>query len=266
MQNLDEFIASPVEIEEQLLKLFNKSDELVIFDIGACECEDSIRYLKLFPNAKIHAFEPRPDNVITARRNLAAFDARSIELAEIALSDDVGTAIFHLSSGGEDSTGSNFNRYNKSSSLFKPELEETQKYWPTLSFDETIEVQTDKLENYCMEKSINSIDFIHMDVQGAEIMVLRGAGRLVNQIKSVWLELGDVPLYQGQPLRNEVDTFMKDHGFIKILESEALADVYGDALYVNKDFFPEAQQVQVNDKEPLPGLFAKLAGLVKKRG
>lgn len=261
MRNLDEYINSPLEFESDLLSLFGRQDDLIIFDIGACEGEDSIRYAKLFPNAKVYAFEPRPDNISSARKNIEKYQCTSIELTEVALSDEIGTAIFHLSSGHpEGATDTSWNRYNKSSSLLQPVVGENQKYWPRLQFNESIEVKTITLENFCSSNEIRHIDFIHMDVQGAEMKVLVGSGSFINKIKAVWMEVEDISLYQEQPLRDEVETFMKEHGFVKILEQEALAGIYGDQLYVNSLFFPDRESLKNSGNE---GVLFKLFQWIK---
>ena len=44
--------------QKELLK--NKAD--VIFDVGANRGDITLKYLTLFPNARIHSFEPFPDS------------------------------------------------------------------------------------------------------------------------------------------------------------------------------------------------------------
>ena len=48
MFNRDNYINSPIEIEAELLLLFQKEKVKTVFDIGSCEAEDSIRYSILF--------------------------------------------------------------------------------------------------------------------------------------------------------------------------------------------------------------------------
>ncbi|MEZ4799098.1 MAG: FkbM family methyltransferase [Flavobacteriales bacterium] len=51
-----------------------------------------------------------------------------------------------------------------------------QKHTEWLEFKNTLEVSTMKLIDFCSSKlNISNIDFIHMDVQGAELMVLKEA-------------------------------------------------------------------------------------------
>ncbi|MBN1593390.1 MAG: FkbM family methyltransferase [Candidatus Coatesbacteria bacterium] len=56
------------------------------------------------------------------------------------------------------------------------------------------EVQTVRLEEYCEKNRIDRIDFVKMDIEGAELLALRGAGRLLarDDAPTILLELGDV--------------------------------------------------------------------------
>jgi hypothetical protein len=95
-----------------------------------------------------------------------------------------------------------------------------------------IQVQTDTLANFCASRQIDTIDFIHMDVQGAELKVLAGAGDLISRIKAVWTEVERIPLYAGQPLKSDVERFMEDHAFLKL--KDTVGAVSGDQLFVNR--------------------------------
>lgn len=55
--------------------------------------------------------------------------------------------------------------------------------------------------------------FLKIDTQGYEMAVLRGAGRLIERIKGVQVELSLIPLYEGQPTYREVIGFLEHSGF-----------------------------------------------------
>ena len=76
---------------------------------------------------------------------------------------------------------------------------------------------------------------MQLDVQGAELLVLKGAEERINNIKVIWIEVSKVEFYESQPLENEVRKFMKKSGFILIKNS--LYGNQGDYLYVNFYFF-----------------------------
>ena len=58
--DLVQYLANRTPIERELARLFYRQERLVIFDIGACEGEESIRYARCFPKARIFSFEPLP--------------------------------------------------------------------------------------------------------------------------------------------------------------------------------------------------------------
>jgi FkbM family methyltransferase len=57
-------------------------------------------------------------------------------------------------------------------------------------------------------------DFLKVDVQGAELMVLQGAERTLQQAVVVHTEVEFAPLYRGQPLFADIDLFLRSRGFV----------------------------------------------------
>ncbi|MBI3885658.1 MAG: FkbM family methyltransferase [Opitutae bacterium] len=204
---------------------------LRLFDIGACEGEDSVRFARRFPNARVFAFEPLPANQALVRANFARFSTPKNELVPLALSDRAGEATFHVSSGRprDEFAGQDWNYGNKSSSLLAPATDAPMYGW--IEFKEAITVRTDTLDHFCHERGIGHIDLVHMDVQGAEHLVLAGARALLPHITAIWLEVSDQELYAGQKLRNEIHELMRSHGFR--LGYELRRELDGDQLYVN---------------------------------
>ncbi len=228
MDYLAKYLSLKSPIDYELGQLFARRDNIVLFDIGACEAEDSIRYALMFPNATIHSFEPLPSNLEIIRDNLDKTKlTHHIQLHEIALSDKNGTATFHVSSSSQGVHA------NKSSSLLEPK--DHLIFYDFVNFDEKIEVQTATLFDFCQTQHLTHIDFIHMDVQGAELNVLKGAGKLIHSIKAIWLEVSPHEIYKGQALENEVYSFMKANGFFLVKNN--VFHKYGEQLYLRKDSF-----------------------------
>ena len=80
------YIKDDSPIKKTLLKLFKKSDELILFDVGACEGEESIRYKKIFPESSVFLFEPLPSNQQLITENIEKYKLenlfKTIELNE----------------------------------------------------------------------------------------------------------------------------------------------------------------------------------------
>lgn len=234
MLSIEDYIKQPFEFEAELNSLFDKDDELIIFDVGACEGEDSVKFSRRFPNSKVYAFEPLPKNFEKIKNNLDKYVATNINVSQVALSNKKGKSIFFVSSGRPQGTSENDWDYgNKSSSLLRPAKVKKVHEW--LSFDEEVSVKTSRLDQFMKDNKLTKIDFLYMDVQGAELMVLEGAGEFLKDIRAVWMEVESVELYKNQPLKEDVEIFMQKNGFYKL--KDTVDDISGDQLFVRyKDY------------------------------
>lgn len=229
------YINQPVPIEKELKILFNQKDALTLFEIGACEGEDSIKYSRLFPNSKIYVFEPLPNNIKLIKNNLLQYNISNVYYFNKALSSKEGVAEFFVSESKPNVPAhADWDFGNKSSSLLPPDKH--IEYYDFIKFEKKIKVETSTIRHFCEKHIIAEIDFVHMDVQGAELMVLKGAENFISSIKSVWLEVSTIKMYKQQPLVNKIKSFMKDNNFILI--KDCVERQQGDQLYVSKIFFP----------------------------
>jgi len=231
----DEYIKQPSAIEKELKTLFEDNRPLIFFEIGACEGEDSVKYARLFPDAMIYSFEPLPGNFKLIKNNLVKYNITNVFPVNIALSDAAGEAEFYVSSANNADNPGNWDYGNKSSSLLAPEKH--IEIIDFIEFNEKIKIKTTTIDAFCRDNEIKAIDFVHLDVQGAELMVLKGARAHLNSIKAIWLEVSKVSLYKDQPLEREVFNFMGDNGFV--LAKNKVDGITGDQLYVNKRHIPQ---------------------------
>ena len=58
------------------------------------------------------------------------------------------------------------------------------------------------------------VDFIKIDVQGGEMLVLRGAAERLKSALVVHTEVEFVPLYKDQPLFSDIDAHLRARGFL----------------------------------------------------
>lgn len=232
--DLSGYLAQASPAESELARLFSPTAPLTIFDIGACEGEESIRFSRRFPDARIYTFEPLPANQNVIRENFRLYQVSNAELIPAALSNRAGTVDFHVSSGRPKDlfSGENWNYGNKSSSLLPPASATPMHGW--IEFKEKITVPSLTLDEFCRERGIRKIDFIHMDVQGAEFLVLEGAAEMLKRSTSVWLEVADEALYRGQKLRSEVERFFRNRGFVRTYY--APNGLEGDQMYLNLNY------------------------------
>jgi FkbM family methyltransferase len=208
----------------------------VVFEIGACRGEDTAFYSRAFPTAQVYAFEPLPDNYKALCETVAVQKLANVRPSSLALADADGEALFNISSGapaeelagrGSSTSGPHVSKAN---SLLSPKSEKPGVLkW--LHFEDQIQVTTSTLDSFCRVNDIARIDFIHMDVQGAELKVLSGAARVMPRTSAIWMEVAFETTYEGQPLEADVTGWMKERGFRKIHQVSYGPE--GDALYLN---------------------------------
>jgi FkbM family methyltransferase len=83
-----------------------------------------------------------------------------------------------------------------------------------VNLDFEIEIETTTLDNFCASEGVDEIDFLQIDVQGADLNVLQGATNLLRRSGlAIQIEVEFSQLYQGQPLFADVDIFLRRQGF-----------------------------------------------------
>jgi len=164
--------------------------------------------------------EANPDLAADLRARFKADD--DVSVIEAAASDSTGTATFNVTS------------MDQSSSLL--DLKDHATLYPKIKVAKQIEVRTAQLDDLLEEAGIDTgtLDFIAMDIQGAELMALKGATRLLGSIKALQLEVNFSELYDGCPLVSELDAFLGEYDFIRVMTNTPYSEEWGDALYVKR--------------------------------
>jgi FkbM family methyltransferase len=90
----------------------------------------------------------------------------------------------------------------------------------------------------------DSIDFVNIDIQGAELEALKGATRILSAAKWVYLEVNDTELYKNCPLLSEIDFFMENKGYVRVAKRMWLDHGWGDALYIRSSLLRTSISLQ----------------------
>lgn len=165
---------------------------------------------------------------IEANPNLASrlrdrfTDQADVKVIEAAASETEGRATFNITS------------FDQSSSLLP--LKEHARLYPKIKVDHSVEVRTARLDDLLAEAGVDfqAIDFIAMDIQGAELMALRGATSCLENVKALQIEINYKQLYEGCALIFEIDEFLAKHDFIRVHTQTPYSETWGDALYVRR--------------------------------
>lgn len=188
-----------------------------LIDVGANKGQFSLATRALRPEACIIAFEPLGEaaDVFEA---LFAGDART-KLHRVAIGDVETTAEFHVTDRRD------------SSSLLKPGRGQSAAFG--VEDELTIEVPVRRLGSCISLPELTHPILMKIDVQGAELAVLRGCDDL-EAVDFIYAELSYVELYEGQPLFDEVTAYLSGRGF-------AIAGVFNQV--VTREFGPTQADV-----------------------
>jgi FkbM family methyltransferase len=77
-------------------------------------------------------------------------------------------------------------------------------------------------------------NFWNFDIQGAELMALKGARKSIQNADAIYLEVNAKELYKGCGLINEIDDYLKEFNFERVL-TNLTCHGWGDALYIRKN-------------------------------
>ena len=170
----------------------------VIIEAGCCAGEDTLKMKDLWHDSIIYCFEPNPLLFDTITTNIAcpppqftkSKNVTNIHLSHLALADFVGEKTFYMSKFMP--AASSFFEDN-SINVVVPDtvLEslriEREKYIPSY-LDEPVVVQCTTIDAWRAENNIGDIDYLWLDTEGAELMILKGAVETLKKIKVISLE------------------------------------------------------------------------------
>jgi len=163
----------------------------IIFDCGANVGASCLYFKKLFSEAVIHAFEADPVIFSYLEQNLAANGIEDVQLRQLAVWKK--NEILQFQTEGADS-----GRLGLSSAS-------------------AIEVQATRLKDW-IEKE-ETIDFLKLDIEGAEVEVLKDCAEVLAKVKQLFVEYHS---YFGKPQRlDKLLEILAEQGFRYYLENEA---------------------------------------------
>lgn len=166
----------------------------VIFDVGAYDFGDSIRIKERYPDAEIHAFELNSDNY----NKFSSFARKkNIQCYNVAISETDGIVDCYLSK--------HFEGVNAQSSIYEP-TDSYKHNYPYVSHSKSV-CQSVRLDSFWK----SNIDFLHIDVEGAENSVLRSLGNIRPTLIYLEFLLGNG--WHGQSFE-EVHNWFRDNGYV----------------------------------------------------
>lgn len=207
-------------IKEQLKNILPAN--AIIVEAGAHNGSDTEEFATLWPQGTIHAFEPVPLLFEQLQKQTEKY--KNVICYPFALSNEINEARFFVSRSSQS-----LYECDASSSLLQPTKHLTT--FPCVKFTEEIIVTTLTLDDWADIYDIKKIDFMWLDLQGSEPLVLMHCPNILKTVKAIYTEVNTEELYAGSILYPELKNFMKQQGFTLTYE-KLLETGQGDALFV----------------------------------
>lgn len=156
----------------------------VIVDIGANAGEFSFDLASRNPQALVLSVEPIPALYEALETTAGQRGLGNIRFVRAAVDIEPRMAQFHVAAHADWGVSSLYK--------FDEQAIGNNEYWKhraDLYFDNAIEVQVRRLDDILTEAGIETVDFIKIDAQGADVNVLRSAGAALPRIRAGVLEV-----------------------------------------------------------------------------
>ena len=188
-----------------------------VLHIGAHECEEIQFYdLLKVPADKCIWIDAIKDKVHEA----TARGIPNVYHAVIADQDDQEVT-FHVANNFQSSSILEFGTHSEEH--------------PHIKYVESIKQKTLTIDTFFEKEKIDPsyYTFWNFDIQGAELMALKGASNAIRYAKAIYLEINEKELYKGCALLPELDDYLLTNGFQRVL-TNMTSHGWGDALYLRK--------------------------------
>ncbi|MBA4189772.1 MAG: hypothetical protein C0467_17445 [Planctomycetaceae bacterium] len=209
--------------------------EMVVFDVGANVGD----YTELFsrsvgPGGRVFAFEPIASTFGRLKERMAKPGHENVRVFQNAIYSTDGEVTFNVFP----------DEYSGWNSIGKPEMLDPKTHKNIVPFAGSQTAVSRSLDSFCEQHGIGRIDFLKVDVEGAEKNVFRGAEGLLcrNAIGFIQFEISAKMLEGMKATARETFDVLSEFGYEcrKIREGGSLGErvVDSDAFYDNFVAFP----------------------------
>jgi FkbM family methyltransferase len=170
------------------------------FDVGAFRCEHTYGYALQNQSLRVFAFEP---NLQLAAKLFGALP--NIVVVPMAVSETDGCAEFNITAA-------------PASSSLLPIDNANARQWVGGNGINVVSrtiVPTIRLDTFMNLAGIQTVDYLKIDAQGADLSVVKSLGDRLKDLRKIYLEVSVTPhpVYRGTASKDEVVEFLSARGF-----------------------------------------------------
>jgi len=178
----------------------NLERDLVMVDVG-CRWGFADRFIQYLDVFQLYGFDPDRDECDRLEK---LYGSNRISLVPLALADHEGESTLNVT------------KEPACSSMFEPiiKLVESSSALDCARKVAEAKIQHTTLDHWAVRSGIEYVDHIKIDTQGAELLVLKGAEKILESVRCLEVEVEFNPIYEGQVLFSDVDAFLRKKGFV----------------------------------------------------
>jgi FkbM family methyltransferase len=199
----------------QRILLFKNIQINGVFHIGAHDCEEMDFYNKMgVKKEDVVWIDAIPTKVSEAKNR----GIPNVYNAVITDKDDEDI-VFNVSNNVQSSSVLEFGTHSRE--------------YPSIVYVDKIHQKTVTIDTFFERNNIDAskYDFWNFDIQGAELMALKGAVQSIKYPKVLYLEVNERELYKNCGLITEIDDFLSARNFKRVFTAMTPYG-WGDALYI----------------------------------
>lgn len=193
-EDLARYLFAEIVAKWEPLKILKPKKNDIVIDIGANTGYYSLRLSSLVgDNGKIIAIEPDPQTFNALIKNCELNNISNVNAHNIAISNSNGKITFHQSIF-----------HSGTSSMFVNEKDKSKM--------KKIIIKTTTLDELIKEK-YEYIAWVKIDVEGAELEVLKGSSTILSKTKNIIIEVHEHILNQNNKNSKEIIEILEESGF-----------------------------------------------------
>ena len=195
--------------------LYNNISITGIFHVGAHECEELLFY---------NSFGVKNEDIVW------------IDAVESKVTDATNRGIVNVYNAlitDKDDEDVQFNISNNIQSSSILEFGTHSEEHPWVVYTDKVLKKSITVDTFFEKNDLDAskYNFWNFDIQGAELIALKGATKSLQYAKALYLEVNEKELYKGCALIDEIDDFLSKHNFKRVL-TKITQHGWGDALYL----------------------------------
>lgn len=185
--------------------LLGVSDPIVVVDVG-CRWGFAERFLSEECQKVFRVFGFDPDEIECSRlqASYSHLPKGYVTCVPVGLAGSPGVRNLYLTK-------------EPACSSLHPPLQFLAEKYPALdciSLQKIVTTRVTTLDLWAQENYLQVIDYIKIDTQGSELEILKGGNDIIETARCIDIEVEFNPIYEGQTLFGETDTYLRSKGFI----------------------------------------------------